>query len=67
MSTSLRSSRLFMYFARVGVQQFKCKICQEQGLSTVVKSRTYHIRQHHRSIYERERNGMSGIIKEVSQ
>ena len=65
MSTYLRSSRLLMYFARAGVQQFQCRICQEQGMTTVVKSRTYHIRQQHRSIYERERNGMSGIIREA--
>jgi len=65
LSTYLRSSCLFIYFTRVGVQQFKCRICQEQGFTTIVKSRTYHIRQQHRTVYERERNGMSSIIKEA--
>jgi hypothetical protein len=64
LSTYLRSSRLFRYFTRVGVQQFQCRICRNNGLTKIVQSRTYHIRQRHRSIYERERNGMSGI-KEV--
>lgn len=65
MSAYLRSSRLFRYFTRVGVQQFQCRICSDIGFTTIVQSRTYHIRQQHRSIYERERNGMSGIIREA--
>lgn len=62
----LRSSRLFRYFRRIDEHQYVCKICQERNIETVVWSRTYHVRQQHRQIYEREKQGLSGIIEEAT-
>ena len=61
----IKSSYFFKYFEQNKKGFYECKICKSRGIREIIENRAYHIRQQHRSIYDRARAKME--IKERYQ
>ena len=62
--TRIRSSRFFLYFDRIEHGIYRCRICKEYGIETIVQRRAYHIMYGHPSLYTKEKKGLSATSLE---